>query len=525
MSNRGVTVNGFVKKRLDEIMSEVQADLSEGWGFDVSLNPQSFANVLATTLSDRIAMLWEVAEQIYFSHTPSSAEGVSLDNAAQFGGITREGDRRTVYTILCTGKDRTIIPKDSRIASNTTPQIFFTAIQDYEINRNAFNKAVIKPVTASANTRYAVTINGVEYAITTGEEPSDKDIVTALQGAITDTGFALSLNADENQLIISCNNERASNVLVLSENLTTETVSSLFMFHSEEYGKIVLPPNSITQIVTTIVGFSSCYNLPSPSYGRLRETDEEFRQSYLQKIASRSSMMLETIVSAILENVDNVQSASAYQNDSLQDTAQAAEACIQKIREAIEGAEGNEAIAAAIAEYDQAKQQYGDGIPAHTIEVVVDGGDDMEIAEQILTNKAAGIGTHGSVSVEVPDSFGNTITVRFNRPENVYVWLKVVVQKNPTQLMPTNAEDIIKDTICGVAADLDAGDAVLTQDFITDVRNNCFGIAYIDITAYQNTDQSAAPTDEEYTERFIYPSQRQKAIITKDRIEVVINGT
>ena len=91
--------------------------------------------------------------------------------------------------------------------------------------------------------------------------------------------------------------------------------------------------------------------------------------------------------------------------------------------------------------------------------------------------------------------------------------------------MPTNAEDIIKDTICGAAAELDAGDAVLTQDFISDVRTNCFGIAYIDITAYQNTDPNASPTDEEYTERFIYPSQRQKAIITKDRIEVVINGT
>ena len=525
MSERGVTINGFVKKRLDEIMTEVQADLTEGWGFDVSLNPQSFANVLATTVSDRLAFLWEVAEQIYFSHSPSTAEGVSLDNAAQFGGITREGDRRTVYTILCTGKDRTVIPKDSRIASDTSPQIYFTAMQDYEINRNAFNKAVVKAVTVSGNTRYSVSINGIEYSITTGESPAASDIMSALAEAITDTGFTVSVNTDGDQLQISCVNERRSNILTLSENLTTETVSSLFMFHSEEYGKIVLPPNSITQIITTIVGFNSCYNLPSPSYGRLRETDVEFRQSYLQKIASRSSMMLETIVAAILENVDNVQSASAYQNDSFTDVTQAAQACIEEIRDLVAETEGNDEIKAAIAEYDQAKQKYADGIPAHSIEVVVDGGDDSEIAEQILTNKAAGIGTHGDVAVEVPDSFGNSITVRFNRPQSVYVWLKVVVQKNPTQLMPTNAEDIIKDTICGAAAELDAGDAVLTQDFISDVRTNCFGIAYIDITAYQNTDPNASPTDEEYTERFIYPSQRQKAIITKDRIEVVINGT
>jgi len=202
-----------------------------------------------------------------------------------------------------------------------------------------------------------------------------------------------------------------------------------------------------------------------------------------------------------------------------------AEACIEKIRAFAEETEGNDEIKAVIAEYDQAKQQYTDGIPAHSIEVVVDGGDDSEIAEQILTNKAAGIGTYGDVAVDVPDAFGNIITVRFNRPQHVYVWLKVVVQKNPTQHMPTNADEIIKDTICGAAAELDAGDAVLTQDFITDVRTNCFGIAYIDITAYQSTDSNATPADEDYTARYIYPSKRQKAIITKDRIEVVINGT
>lgn len=524
MSDRGVTKNGFVKKRLDEILLEVQTDLNEGWGFDVSLNPQSFANVLATTMSDRIAMLWEVAEQIYFSHTPSSAEGVSLDNAAQLGGITREGDRRTVYTILCTGKDRTAIPKDSRIASDTTPQIFFTAIQDYEINRNSFNKVAVRVVTVSPNTRYSVSINGAEYAIVSADGSTDADILSALRDAIIDADFTVCLNDDSNQLIISCNDERRGNALSLSENLTTETVSSLFLFHSEEYGKIVLPPKSITKIVTTIVGFNSCYNLPSPSYGRLRETDEEFRQSYLQKIASRSSMMLETIVAAILENVENVQSVSAYQNDSQEDSTKAAETCIEKIRRAVDGAGGNEAIVSAIAEYDEAKQKYENGIPAHSIEVVVDGGDDMAIAEQILTNKAAGIGTHGNVAVEVPDSFGNTITVRFNRPENIYVWLRVVVQKNPTQLMPANAEDVIKDAICGSAAQLDSGDAVLTQDFVVDVRNSCFGIAYVDIAAYQSTDLEAAPSADEYTERFIYPSRRQKAIITRDRIEVVING-
>ena len=48
MSEYGVTSTGFVKKRLDSIIKEIQADLTDALGFDVSLNPQSALNVIIT---------------------------------------------------------------------------------------------------------------------------------------------------------------------------------------------------------------------------------------------------------------------------------------------------------------------------------------------------------------------------------------------------------------------------------------------------------------------------------------------
>ena len=483
MSERGVTINGFVKKRLDEIISEVQQDLTDGLGFDVALNPQSFLNVFVTTFSDRIAHLWEVAEQSYYAHYPTSAEGVNLDFAAQFGGLTRAKDQNTAYTVLCTGKDGTVIGGGTRIASNTSPQIFFKAMDDFELSREAFNKVSISVVSVSDNTSYIVTINGNAYTIYSGVNTTATEIISDLQAQITEEGFTVT--ADGDTLTISCDSERKSNTLSLSENLTTKTVSCLVTFHSEEYGKIVLPAGSITEIVTTVVGFESCTNLSSPTYGRLRETDIEFRQSYLQKIASRSTMMLESIVAGILENVENVQSASGYENDSSE------------------------------------TDEYGR--PPHTIEMVVDGGSDVDIAAQILKNKAAGIGTYGDVVVDVPDMFGGVIKVRFNRPENVYVWLKINVSKNPKQAMPPNYIDLIKEAVTLKAMDLNAGDAVLTQDFFESIKAKCSGIAYIDISAHSTIENlEEAPT--EYTEKNVYVTSRQKAVITADRIEVVLDG-
>ena len=171
--------------------------------------------------------------------------------------------------------------------------------------------------------------------------------------------------------------------LLLSENLTTENVTSIVNFGSEEIGKISLPDETITKIVKNVDGFISCTNLIPPIYGRERETDVELRQSYIRRIALRSDRMIESIESAIIDNVQGIITVKAYENDSNV--------------------------------WDE------EGRPPHSIEVVADGGGEMEIAREILRKKAGGIQTHGNVKVEVPDLFGKTIPIRFNRPQFVYI--------------------------------------------------------------------------------------------------------
>ena len=51
MDEYGVTQKGFVRKRLDEVKNSVYGRLKEGWGYDITINPQSFLNVLTRKLS------------------------------------------------------------------------------------------------------------------------------------------------------------------------------------------------------------------------------------------------------------------------------------------------------------------------------------------------------------------------------------------------------------------------------------------------------------------------------------------
>ena len=59
MAKYGVTDKGFNVKRLDTIMDEVHADLTEAFGFDTRLTKPSFLDVLVKTFSYQIADLWE----------------------------------------------------------------------------------------------------------------------------------------------------------------------------------------------------------------------------------------------------------------------------------------------------------------------------------------------------------------------------------------------------------------------------------------------------------------------------------
>lgn len=68
------------------------------------------------------------------------------------------------------------------------------------------------------------------------------------------------------------------------------------------------------------------------------------------------------------------------------------------------------------------------GLPPHSIRVVVDGGANIPVAQAILSKKPVGVTTDGSVSVTVPDEFGTDRTVHFSRVSNIYLMITVYIR-------------------------------------------------------------------------------------------------
>lgn len=483
MPGYGVTDQGFVLKRMDTILEEIHDDLTEGFGVDTRLSGTSFLDTLVTTFAGQLADLWEVGQDSYYAKYPATAVGVNLDNSVQYGGIRRMPNKRTCYPLHCTGDDGVYIREQAIVATNTMPEVRLYSANEFQITRESFNAVCIK-IAVVEKAVYSVTINGDQYSYSnTGS--SETEILNGLKTAITNQEYKADVDEKDNILKITDTVKSRSNSLVLSDNVTTSSVTTIANFYTQEYGHITLPYGIVTKMVNNITGFTEVTNLLEPTYGRLQETDIELRQSYIAKSALRSNTMIDSIVAELLNNVADVESASGYENDT-----------------------------------DNTDER---GLPPHSIEIIVEGGNKAEIAEAIFRRKAGGIQTHGNVLVNVVGKYGDTIPVRFNRPEYLYTWLKVILHGDADKL-PTNYAALTISSICADGSQMVAGNSLLTQLLNNGIYNAVSGITYIEIKTAYSTVKSNIPKESDYKAENIIATSRQKVLIDEQRIEVTFHA-
>lgn len=283
---------------------------------------------------------------------------------------------------------------------------------------------------------YTVSLNGKQYKYQRSGSEEKLETLSAIANSITDDSVTVSVNQDEKCLLIANNALHQNGELDVSGNLAVEEVTSVLNFWTTGYGKIMIPYGIITEMVDNIVGFESVTNTIEPTYGRAKETDIELRQSYLVKSALRSNTMIDSIVSELVCNVEGIESAAGYENCT------------------------------------DSTDEYGR--PPHSIEIVVEGGDESRIAEAILRRKAGGIQTYGSNEVAVPGSYGDVIPIRFNRPQYLYAWVHVTVHGDAAKI-PSNYQDLVKNTILSDGTKLKAGMSLyVTAAYGRNLRYGCW---------------------------------------------------
>ena len=178
---------------------------------------------------------------------------------------------------------------------------------------------------------------------------------------------------------------------------------------------------TITNIVDPVAGWQSVTNDVIASPGTNEETDAEIRTRRNRSVSKPGQNQIDTMISALL-TTENVIDAAIPENDTGTDDF------------------------------------YGNGLPANSIAVIVDGGSDLDVATSIYNEKSPGVFLHAAnapVSVEVTSTLTtNKKIITFCRPEFVDMIIGVTVVNDGS--LPGNVGDLIKDAIIQYAGgDLD----------------------------------------------------------------------
>lgn len=196
--------------------------------------------------------------------------------------------------------------------------------------------------------------------------------------------------------------DNEGNLFVLSATSAINSGTSQLVFRALNVGSVEVLPNTITTPVTIILGVKSVNNPGvAISQGTNEETDSELRERRKRSVSISNQGYVDGLAAA-LENLSDVTKVNVYQN------------------------RGNATDA--------------DGIPGHSIWVVIQGGTDAEIG-QVMDNKVAGgVGMKGNQSVNVSQSDGQVETYYFDRPsaQTLYVQLDIT---------PLNGQTIVYDDI------------------------------------------------------------------------------
>lgn len=172
----------------------------------------------------------------------------------------------------------------------------------------------------------------------------------------------------------------------------------------------------IDTITNPLPGISEVIGIDDPRNvdGLDRETDRELRERYVLSLAAGGASTIDSIRASVLA-VRGVRTANVFANRTM--------------------------------ETDD------DGRPPKSVEVIVLGGSDEDVARAILNTIAAGIEPFGDVEVPIEDAGGQEQLIRFNRAQVIDIYVNIEVETSAAY--PADGDDRVRDAVIAYIGGVD----------------------------------------------------------------------
>lgn len=370
MSSFGVTEQGFVEKSLAQIIADLEDAERLAFGAAINLLPSSVGGQLNGVFGDALKGNWSLANAVYQSWDPEAATGAALDRIAAITGITR---------LPATKSTMTSAGSNPAVCTGTpATSLLVGRVVSVGLSADRF-------VSTAAATLTLLTSWAPLTAYSVGDQRTNGGSV--YQVSVAGTSAASGGPSGTGDAIVDGT--------VTWRFAGTGTAAADVDFEAEEFG-VVAAASAVLAIETPVSGWDGAKNMADATAGVDLETDAALRTRRLGALRAQGDATVESILADLIDPVSGptgVTEAFVFENDTI----------------ITDGA----------------------GRPPKSVECVVRGGTDADVARQIFESKGAGIltfGFPGSIVTEVVvDSQGFNHTIEFSRPTDVPIWIDITV--------------------------------------------------------------------------------------------------
>lgn len=454
----GLLNEGFVKKRLADIKTEIEESLRSSLGNQINLLPSSTFSQIVGIFAEREALIWELAEDVYNSSYPDTAFGTSLDNVLAITGLTRQGAQpSTLLGYRLFGTVGSVIPVGTQFQVQGVPSAIFATTAEVTLasGQDARDLLTFDAVPDAGTFRlnfrnqdtpdfpFNVTAATIEAAL------NALDFGTGIEvtGDFT-VGFTIAYTGDaglQEQSVIGIDDNQLS-ALTVPVNITAAQTQLGINQATVDLEATVDGPTqgqagTINVIVNPVSGLDRGLNVQDAIIGRDVETDNEARARRAQTLQAAGAGTPEAI-EARLRDLTGVTDAFVFENQTL------------------------------IADTD--------GRPPKSFEAVVNGGLEQDIIDLLWLVKPAGIATFGQITGTATDSQGQPQTISFSRPTQLDIFVEVDLTVDPNTF-PSNGLASARDAIVDRGNQFGIGGDVIVIPTLICALDNIPGILDIDI--------------------------------------------
>lgn len=389
----GVQPEGFVIKPTDVIKSETEGFLkagplgaSAGTEPDNSIPARSVAGQVVALVVDVASSQWELQQAVYASSDPAQATDDAQDKVCSLTGVLRQPAEFSRVTGTCIGTNNTLLRK-GRAATVTTAGTRFASVDD---------RTIVTLASWAALNAYAL-----DALITNGSKVY-KCITPGVSDAISGpTGTATNI----------------TDGTVHWRYMGAGTAAVDVIFSAAVAGALEALAGELATIATPVAGWSSVSNAHDAVLGILREGNDALRVRREGELALATGGPSDAIRARILKV-----------GDGSTDPTKQVQACTVF--------------------YNDTDATDANGVPPHSVEVLVRGGVAADIAAAIFACRSAGTSTYGNQTSSVTDSQGTAHPIYWSRPTEVPIYIVVTAIYDATQ-WPASPDAAISDAVKG----------------------------------------------------------------------------